>query len=33
MPGGWFVVMPVAGPVNIRNALGHFIDGALDPMN
>jgi phospholipid-binding lipoprotein MlaA len=33
MPGGWFVVMPVAGPVNVRNALGHFVDGALNPMN
>jgi ABC-type transporter lipoprotein component MlaA len=33
MPGGWFVVMPVAGPVNVRNALGHFVDGAMNPMN
>jgi ABC-type transporter lipoprotein component MlaA len=33
MSGGWFVVMPVAGPVNVRNALGHFVDGAMNPMN
>jgi phospholipid-binding lipoprotein MlaA len=33
MSGGWFVVVPVAGPVNVRNALGHFVDGALNPMN
>jgi ABC-type transporter lipoprotein component MlaA len=25
--------MPIAGPVNVRNALGHFVDGALNPMN
>jgi phospholipid-binding lipoprotein MlaA len=33
MSGGWFVVIPVAGPVNVRNALGHFVDGATNPMN
>jgi|SRR5271166_4613944 len=33
MPSGWFVVMPVAGPVNVRNALGRFVDGAMNPMN
>lgn len=33
MSGGWFVVVPVAGPVNVRNALGHFVDGAMNPMN
>jgi phospholipid-binding lipoprotein MlaA len=33
MSGGWFVVMPIAGPINVRNALGHFVDGAMEPMN
>ena len=33
MSDGWFVVMPVGGPVDVRNALGHFVDGAMNPMN
>jgi phospholipid-binding lipoprotein MlaA len=33
MSDGWFVVMPIGGPVDVRNALGHFVDGALNPMN
>jgi phospholipid-binding lipoprotein MlaA len=33
MSDGWFVVMPVGGPVNVRDTLGHFVDGAMNPMN
>jgi phospholipid-binding lipoprotein MlaA len=33
MPDGWFVMMPVGGPVNVRDTLGHFVDGAMNPMN
>jgi ABC-type transporter lipoprotein component MlaA len=33
MSGERSIVMPLAGPVNVRNALGHFVDGALNPMN
>jgi phospholipid-binding lipoprotein MlaA len=33
MSDGWLVVMPIGGPVDVRNALGHFGDGAMNPMN
>jgi phospholipid-binding lipoprotein MlaA len=33
MSDGWFVEMPVGGPVNVRDTLGHFVDGAMNPMN
>ena len=33
MSDGWLVVMPIGGPVDVRNALGHFADGAMNPMN
>jgi phospholipid-binding lipoprotein MlaA len=33
MSDGWFVMMPVGGPVNVRDTLGHFVDGAMNPMN
>jgi phospholipid-binding lipoprotein MlaA len=33
MSDGWFVVMPVGGPVNVRDTIGHFVDGAMNPMN
>jgi len=33
MSDGWFVVMPVGGPVNVRDTLGHLVDGAMNPMN
>jgi ABC-type transporter lipoprotein component MlaA len=33
MSGERSIVMPLAGPVNVQNALGHFVDGALNPMN
>jgi phospholipid-binding lipoprotein MlaA len=33
MSEGWFVEMPVGGPVNVRDTLGHFVDGAMNPMN
>jgi phospholipid-binding lipoprotein MlaA len=33
MPDGWFVVIPVGGPVNVRDTLGHLVDGAMNPMN
>jgi phospholipid-binding lipoprotein MlaA len=33
MPDGWFIEMPVGGPVNVRDTLGHLVDGAMNPMN
>ncbi|MBV8771672.1 MAG: VacJ family lipoprotein [Deltaproteobacteria bacterium] len=33
MSDGWFVMMPVGGPVIVRDTLGHFVDGAMNPMN
>jgi ABC-type transporter lipoprotein component MlaA len=33
MSDGWFVVMPIGGPVEVRNGLGHLVDGAMNPMN
>jgi phospholipid-binding lipoprotein MlaA len=33
MPEGWFVMMPVGGPINVRETVGHFVDGAMNPMN
>jgi len=33
MSDGWFVEMPVGGPVNVRDTLGHFVDGTMNPMN
>jgi phospholipid-binding lipoprotein MlaA len=33
MSDGWFVEMPVGGPVDVRETLGHFVDGAMNPTN
>jgi phospholipid-binding lipoprotein MlaA len=33
MSGGLFVIVPLAGPVNVRDAIGGFVDEAMNPMN
>lgn len=33
MSDGLFVEMPVGGPINVRETIGHFVDGAMNPMN
>lgn len=33
MSDGLFVEIPVGGPVNVRETLGHFVDGAMNPLN
>jgi len=33
MSGGLYVTVPVAGPINVRDLVGGFVDGAMNPMN